>query len=179
MVDRVSPVAHDRARLPQPRRRTSKTLHHNLRDCDRIVVPLPVHDYTTDVVLTMDFVDGRNLSSMGPLGLMDVDGPPLAAALFSAYLQQILIDGFFHADPHPGNVLVTPDGRLALLDLGMVARIAPDMQRQPHQVAAGGERRRRTARRRRRDHHRSTDRGLRPRRASDAPPPTSSVATKA
>ncbi|MEY2426991.1 MAG: ubiquinone biosynthesis protein [Actinomycetota bacterium] len=105
-----------------------ETLHHNLRDCDRIVVPLPVHDYTTDLVLTMDFVEGRNLSSMGPLGLMDVDGPPLAAALFSAYLQQILIDGFFHADPHPGNVLVTPDGRLALLDLGMVARIAPDMR---------------------------------------------------
>ncbi len=105
-----------------------EALHHNLRDCDRIVVPLPVHDYTTDVVLTMDFVDGRNLSSMGPLGLMDVDGPPLASALFSAYLQQILIDGFFHADPHPGNVLVTPDGQLALLDLGMVARIAPDMR---------------------------------------------------
>ena len=105
-----------------------ETLHHNLRDHPRIVVPLPVPDYTTNLVLTMDFVDGRNLSSMGPLGLMEVDGPPLAAALFSAYLQQILVDGFFHADPHPGNVLITPDGRLALLDLGMVARIAPDMQ---------------------------------------------------
>jgi predicted unusual protein kinase regulating ubiquinone biosynthesis (AarF/ABC1/UbiB family) len=105
-----------------------ETLHANLRDHPLIVVPLPVPDYTTNVVLTMDYVEGRNLSSMGPLGLMDIDGAPLAAALFSAYLQQIVVDGFFHADPHPGNVLVTPDGRLALLDLGMVARIAPEMQ---------------------------------------------------
>jgi predicted unusual protein kinase regulating ubiquinone biosynthesis (AarF/ABC1/UbiB family) len=48
--------------------------------------------------------------------------------LFSAYLHQILIDGFFHADPHAGNVFVTDDQRLALLDLGMVARIDPAMQ---------------------------------------------------
>ena len=68
------------------------------------------------------------MSSIGPLGRMEIDGPPLAAALFSAYLHQILVDGFFHADPHPGNVLITNDGRLALLDLGMVARVAPEMQ---------------------------------------------------
>ena len=105
-----------------------ETLHANLIEYPRIVVPLPVKDYTTQVVLTMDYVDGRNLSSMGPLGLMEVDGPPLASALFSAYLKQILVDGFFHADPHPGNVLVTSDSRLALLDLGMVARVAPEMQ---------------------------------------------------
>jgi len=105
-----------------------ETLHENLRDHPRLVVPLPVRDYTTNVVLTMDYIDGRNLSSMGPLGLMEVDGAPLAAALFSGYLQQILVDGFFHADPHPGNVVVTADERLALLDLGMVARVAPEMQ---------------------------------------------------
>jgi len=105
-----------------------ETLHRNLAEHPMIVVPMPVHDYTTDVVLTMDFIDGRNLASMGPLARMEVDGPPLAAALFSAYLQQILIDGFFHADPHPGNVMVAADGRLALLDLGMVARVTPDMQ---------------------------------------------------
>ncbi len=104
------------------------TLHDNLSDYPLLVVPLPVRDYTSGVVLTMDYVDGRNLSSMGPLGLMEIDGPPLAQALFSAYLKQILVDGFFHADPHPGNVLATTDGRLALLDLGMVARVAPEMQ---------------------------------------------------
>src|SRR5262249_7002497 len=45
-----------------------------------------------------------------------------------AYLQQVLVDGFFHADPHPGNIFLTDDGCIALLDLGMVGRITPGMQ---------------------------------------------------
>ncbi len=52
----------------------------------------------------------------------------LAEELFKAYLKQVLVDGFFHADPHPGNVFLTDDGRIALIDLGMTARIAPGMQ---------------------------------------------------
>lgn len=95
---------------------------------DRIVVPRPVPDYSTSVVLTMDRIEGRSVGSISPLGLMDVDGPALAAALFSAYLDQILVHGLFHADPHPGNVLVTDQGDLALVDLGMVGRIDPAMQ---------------------------------------------------
>ena len=55
----------------------------------------------------------------------DIDGDGLARELFRAYLKQILVDGFFHADPHPGNVLLTDDGRIALLDLGMVSRLTP------------------------------------------------------
>jgi predicted unusual protein kinase regulating ubiquinone biosynthesis (AarF/ABC1/UbiB family) len=105
-----------------------ETLGRNLAHRSLIVVPQPVPDYTTGVVLTMDYLDGRNVGSLGPLALMDLDGARLASELFSAYLDQILVDGFFHADPHPGNVRVTDDGRLALLDLGMVARVAPGMQ---------------------------------------------------
>ena len=56
---------------------------------------------------------------------MDIDGPTLARELFRAYLKQILLDGFLHADPHPGNVFLTDDDRIALLDLGMVARLLP------------------------------------------------------
>jgi predicted unusual protein kinase regulating ubiquinone biosynthesis (AarF/ABC1/UbiB family) len=59
---------------------------------------------------------------------MEIDGHGLADALFRAYLKQILEDGFFHADPHPGNVFITDDGNLALLDLGMVARVQPRTQ---------------------------------------------------
>ena len=102
----------------------------NLADHEMIFVPGPVDDYTTRSILTMDFVDGRTIGAIGPLGLMDVDGPRLALALFSAYLDQILLHGFFHADPHPGNVVVTTDGRLALIDLGMVARVEPSIQEQ-------------------------------------------------
>jgi len=105
-----------------------RILARNLAGRERIVVPLPVDDYTTAHVLTMDYVPGRSIGSLSPAALADIDGPVLARELFSAYLDQILIDGFFHADPHPGNVFITDDGRLALLDLGMVARVDPDMQ---------------------------------------------------
>lgn len=104
------------------------TIHTNLAHYPRIVVPLPVADYSTSRVLTMEWVSGRNLSSLGPLGRLELNGRDLARDLFLAYLDQILVDGFFHADPHPGNLLLTDDGRLALIDMGMVARVAPDTQ---------------------------------------------------
>ncbi|MDQ1384445.1 MAG: ubiquinone biosynthesis protein, partial [Actinomycetota bacterium] len=85
-------------------------------------------DYSTARVLTMDWISGRNLMALGPLALLELDGRDLAEDLFRAYLDQILIEGFFHADPHPGNVLLTDDHRLGLIDLGMVARVAPDTQ---------------------------------------------------
>ena len=93
-----------------------------------LLVPEPVPDYTSSRVLTMDFVPGRKVTDVGPLGLLEVDGEPLVRDLFAAYLHMILVDGFLHADPHPGNVLLTPDGRLALIDLGMVATVPPRVQ---------------------------------------------------
>jgi ubiquinone biosynthesis protein len=104
------------------------TLGDNLREFDRLVVPQPVGDYTTSRVLTMQYVAGRNITSLSPLVLLDIDGQALAEQLFRAYLKQILVDGFFHADPHPGNVFLTDDGRLALLDLGMVAHVSGRLQ---------------------------------------------------
>jgi len=99
-----------------------------LRPYDRLLVPEPIGDYTTSTVLTMDFVPGRKVTDLGPLARLELDGSLLAEQLFQAYLDQILVEGFFHADPHPGNVLLTPDGRLALVDVGMVARV-PKAQR--------------------------------------------------
>ncbi|MBA3513988.1 MAG: AarF/ABC1/UbiB kinase family protein [Pyrinomonadaceae bacterium] len=95
----------------------------NLREFERIVIPEPVLDYTTSRVLTMEYIPGRKITEVSPLRLMEIDGPGLADELFRAYLQQILEDGVFHADPHPGNVFLTDDERIALLDLGMVARL--------------------------------------------------------
>lgn len=104
------------------------TFANNLREFDRIVVPHPVEDFTTSRVLTMDYISGKKITSISPLGKLDLDGYQLAEHLFQAYMQQILIDGFFHADPHPGNVFVTDDRRIALIDLGMVARVNPRFQ---------------------------------------------------
>ncbi len=100
----------------------------NLQEFPLILVPQPVPDYSTRCVLTMDYVQGRKVTSIGPLGRLELDGAPLAEQLFRAYLKQVLLDGLFHADPHPGNVFLTDDGRLALLDLGMVGRTTSAMQ---------------------------------------------------
>jgi predicted unusual protein kinase regulating ubiquinone biosynthesis (AarF/ABC1/UbiB family) len=67
---------------------------------------------------------------LSPVARLELAGAELAEQLFRAYLKQILVDGFFHADPHPGNVLVTDDGKIGLIDLGMVARIIPRVQEQ-------------------------------------------------
>jgi predicted unusual protein kinase regulating ubiquinone biosynthesis (AarF/ABC1/UbiB family) len=99
-----------------------------LEDFTHIIVPAPVADYSTSRILTMEYIPGIKITEMSPLTRMDFDGEMLAGELFRAYLNQILVEGFFHADPHPGNVFLTPDHRIALLDLGMVGRIMPRLQ---------------------------------------------------
>src|SRR5205823_12385745 len=89
---------------------------------------VPIEDFTTSRVLTMEYISGKNVSNLSPLRLLEIDGFALSEALFRAYLKQILIDGFFHADPHPGNVFLTDDNRIALIDLGMVSHISGRFQ---------------------------------------------------
>jgi predicted unusual protein kinase regulating ubiquinone biosynthesis (AarF/ABC1/UbiB family) len=101
------------------------TIGKILEGNERLLVPTPYPDLTTSRVLTMDYVEGRKITDLGPLGRLELDGAPLADALVEGYLRQVLVEGVFHADPHPGNVLLTPDHRIALLDVGMVARVAP------------------------------------------------------
>ena len=104
------------------------TLKANLARFPRIFVPAPVEDYTSGRVLTMEYVPGHKITKLNPVVRTDIDGAALAEELFRAYLRQIIIDGFFHADPHPGNVFLTEDGRIALLDLGMVSRLSMSKQ---------------------------------------------------
>ena len=99
------------------------TISENLLEFEQIVIPQPVDDYTTTRVLTMEYIAGKKITALSPLRLLEIDGASLADELFSAYLKQFLVDGLFHADPHPGNVFLTDDDRIALLDLGMVGRV--------------------------------------------------------
>jgi ubiquinone biosynthesis protein len=100
----------------------------NLEEFKVIVVPQPVEGYTSRRVLTMDYVSGTKVTKISPVAALDLERDVLADLLVRAYLKQIVIDGVFHADPHPGNVFVTDDGFLALIDLGMIGRISPQMQ---------------------------------------------------
>src|SRR5262245_25423981 len=108
--------------------RNLETLRENLSGFERIVVPRAIEDYTTSLVLTSEFIRGEKVTDVGPLGRIDIDGEALADELWGAYLHQVFVDGFVHADPHPGNVLLTDDGRIALVDLGMVTRVSPGLQ---------------------------------------------------
>jgi ubiquinone biosynthesis protein len=105
-----------------------RLMGEHLSSFERIVVPQPVGGFTTSRVLTMDYLEGRSLGSIGELRRIDVDCSRLAEELISAYLDMVLVNGFFHADPHPGNLLLTDDGRLALIDLGMISRVSPEAQ---------------------------------------------------
>jgi ubiquinone biosynthesis protein len=107
-----------------------RTLGANLEQFKRMIVPLPVDDYTTSRVLTMDYLLGTKVTELGPLRRLDMDADRLGRELVRAYLHQIIVDGFFHADPHPGNVLVTDDEKVALIDLGMIGRLSERTQEQ-------------------------------------------------
>ena len=95
-----------------------------------IVVPQPVWDYTRGRVLTMDLADGIKVTAISGLRRTEQDLGALAETVMRAYLDMVFVHGEVHADPHPGNLLLTPDGRIALLDLGMVAHIPPRRREQ-------------------------------------------------
>jgi predicted unusual protein kinase regulating ubiquinone biosynthesis (AarF/ABC1/UbiB family) len=100
----------------------------NLAEFENIILPEPIDNFTTTRVLTMEYVSGKKITALNPLRLLEIDGSTLADELFRAYLKQFLIDGLFHADPHPGNVFLTDDDRIALLDVGMVGRMTRTFQ---------------------------------------------------
>jgi ubiquinone biosynthesis protein len=100
----------------------------NLQEFPLIVVPQPIEGYTAKRVLTMDYVSGTKVTAVSPIVKLDLERDVLADTLVRAYLKQIVLDGVFHADPHPGNVLITDAGQLALIDLGMIGRVSPQMQ---------------------------------------------------
>ena len=105
-----------------------RALGENLREFPNIRVVEPIEDYTSRGVLTMTYLSGQKITALSPVTRLDFDGAALADELLRAYLKQILVDGFFHADPHPGNVFLTQNRRIGLLDLGMVGHVTPGMQ---------------------------------------------------
>jgi predicted unusual protein kinase regulating ubiquinone biosynthesis (AarF/ABC1/UbiB family) len=104
----------------------------NLEPYPNIIVPQPVWDYCSGRVLTMTRIDGDKITRISELRRIDPSESlgRLGSDLVRAYLDQVFVHGLLHADPHPGNILLTPDGQLALLDLGMVAHVPPRLRDQ-------------------------------------------------
>jgi predicted unusual protein kinase regulating ubiquinone biosynthesis (AarF/ABC1/UbiB family) len=112
-------------------------LRKNLKEFPRLRIPMVIEDYSTSQVLTMEYLAGTKITSLAGAVLVDLDGDALAEELFRAYLKQILVDGFFHADPHPGNLLLTPAREIAVLDLGMIGRLNNRIRDQLVHLLAG------------------------------------------
>lgn len=104
------------------------TLGINLKEYRRLIVPQPFPDYTTSRVLTMEYVKGKKVTSISPLKKTENDYSALVDEFIEAYLKQIVSDGFVHADPHPGNVHLLENEKIALIDLGMVAQFSKKMK---------------------------------------------------
>jgi predicted unusual protein kinase regulating ubiquinone biosynthesis (AarF/ABC1/UbiB family) len=97
----------------------------NFRENPRVVVPEVMHELTRRRVIVLEFIDGRRVDRLDGAS---VDAQRLAAIVMEVYVQMMLVDGLFHADPHAGNLLLTPDGRLALLDFGMMVRVPKELR---------------------------------------------------
>ncbi len=93
---------------------------------DEVIVPRIYWDYTTKKLLVMEFMEGIKITEVEKLRAAGIDTREVAQKLTEAYLQQILLDGLFHADPHPGNLLVQPGPRLVFLDFGLTKDLPPE-----------------------------------------------------
>ncbi|MGH9914986.1 MAG: ABC1 kinase family protein, partial [Pyrinomonadaceae bacterium] len=106
----------------------AERFRHNFRDWRAIHVPVIYHEYSTSRILTMEFIHGTKVVDLEGLKSRRISSVKVNRLLVKAYLKQLLEDGFFHADPHPGNLLVMFDGRLAVFDFGMTGRINAELQ---------------------------------------------------
>ena len=103
-------------------------LNDNFIYNDKIIVPTTYPDYSTEKVLTMEYVDGIKLSEVILGNDPKYNKILIADRIVRSYFQQLFLDGFFHADPHPGNIFVTEDNAICYIDFGMMGSLDEDFR---------------------------------------------------
>ena len=116
-------IRSDLLRAARPWWTHAERLKENLAQEKHVRVPEVFWDLVTRRVLTMERIYGVKITDLNAIDELEVDRKKVAAWLTSAFFEQIFVDGYFHADPHPGNLLVTPDQRVAILDVGQVRQL--------------------------------------------------------
>ena len=107
----------------------AQRIYDNFRGNPRIVIPRVVPELVRPRVLVLEYVEGTRVDRLSSRpGERPQDPRGVVSAVMELYLRMMLIDGFFHADPHPGNVLVTPDGKVVVLDFGMVIPVTRELR---------------------------------------------------
>ena len=107
---------------------STRLISKQISEFKLLTTPTVYSEYTTRRVLTLSFVHGRQLAGVSREELDSLDARSIAKELLSAYLKQMVIEGVFHCDPHPGNIFLADDGRLALMDFGMIGRFDADQK---------------------------------------------------
>ncbi len=109
--------------------RNAQLIRANFIDDDRVRVPEVIDSHTRKRVLVLEFMEGTKVDRLQErIDAGDVDASALLTTLIEVYIKMMLVDGIFHADPHPGNLLVSADGKLIMLDFGMVVRVEQTMR---------------------------------------------------
>ncbi len=105
-----------------------ETIAANFAGNPQVLFPNVVHELSTERVLTTEFMQGVNIADLESLEKLGLDRQALAERVVAAYCQMIFVDGIYHADPHPGNILVQADGGIVFIDFGAVAKLSPEMK---------------------------------------------------
>ncbi len=116
--------------------RNARRFAENFRDDPAVVFPTPIEELSCRTVLTMNYIEAIKISEVDRLAQAGIDKHEVAELLLRTYLKQILEHGFFHGDPHPGNLLVRPGPQLVIVDLGLAKEFTPEMRRGVIELAA-------------------------------------------
>jgi len=108
--------------------RIMREIRENFADDDRVVIPAVYETLSSERVLAMEYLTGRKITDDDAFDDVDVTPHEMATRIINVYLEMGLVDGVFHADPHPGNLAVTDGGRLLLFDFGMSERLPATIQ---------------------------------------------------
>lgn len=108
--------------------RNAARFRENFDSWPDVLVPEVLHEHTTERLIVMEFVEGIKVTDLEGLRAAGYSPRAINERLYRTYFKQLFEDGFFHADPHPGNLLVTPDGRLTFFDFGMVGMLDEELQ---------------------------------------------------
>jgi ubiquinone biosynthesis protein len=117
--------------------RNTERFARNFADDLDILVPRVYWEWTSSAINVQEHIEGIRGNDLAAIDNAGLDRKALAARGADAVLKMILVDGFFHADPHPGNVMYLPGNRIALIDFGMVGRLSPVRRRQIVDLLAG------------------------------------------
>jgi ubiquinone biosynthesis protein len=96
----------------------------NFKDNDDVILPKVYWEYTTRKVLTLEFIEGVKPDDSEKLKKLGINGPKIAALGARVVIKQLFIDGFFHGDPHPGNIFIVGNEKFCMIDLGMIGQFS-------------------------------------------------------